>query len=77
MDTVTEKRTAGSGSGPELLAELMNIHQAAEFTGYKSRYLYKLVERGKLRAHRPFGATLIFFRSELIEDLTRNGRAAL
>lgn len=77
MDTVTEKKIAGSGNGPELLAELMNIHQAAEFTGYKARYIYKLVERGRLRAHRPFGAALIFFRSELIEDLTRNGRAGL
>lgn len=77
METVSEKKATKSGSGPDILAELMNIRQAAEFTGYNARYIYKLVERGILRAHRPFGAALIFFRSELIEDLTCNGRAAL
>lgn len=70
-----EEKTVQTAA-PEITggAQLLNIRQAAELTGYRPAYIYKLVKAGKLRASKPFGSALVFVRSELIEDITRNGR---
>lgn len=53
------------------MQNILTIKQVSEITGYSTAYLYKLVQRGRFRAHRPFGYSIVFFKEELMEDLMR------
>lgn len=48
------------------MKEIMNAQEAAEFTGYKLSYLYKLVSEGAIPYLKPRGK-LYFEREELVK----------
>jgi excisionase family DNA binding protein len=53
----------------------MGVSEAAEFTGLKPSYLYKLIHLRKIPHYKPLGGR-VFFRREELEEFIFRGRSA-
>jgi excisionase family DNA binding protein len=53
----------------------LNIAEAAEFTGLKPSYLYKLIHLKRIPHYKPTGGR-VFFRQEELEQFIFRGRSA-
>jgi len=60
---------APSGAPPVL----MGIHEAAEYTGYSPRYIYKLTSEKRIPHYKPQGGRVVF-RLEDLEAFMLRGR---
>ena len=52
----------------------LTVDEAAEFTGFKKSYLYRLSSLGRIPVYRPNGGKIFFRRDELSEFIFRNRR---
>ena len=58
------------------MEQVMSVDSAANFTGLKKSYLYKLCHLGKIPHYKPLGGKLFFKREELEAFIFRGRRAA-
>ncbi|WP_297092210.1 helix-turn-helix domain-containing protein [uncultured Draconibacterium sp.] len=49
---------------------VLNMDEAAEYTGLKKSYLYVLTSENRIPCYRPFGKKIFFKRQELEDFLT-------
>jgi excisionase family DNA binding protein len=54
----------------------MGVSEAAEFTGLKPSYLYKLIHLGKIPCYKPTGGRVFFKREELEQFVFRGKQSA-
>jgi len=47
------------------LKEILNAEEAAEYTGFKKPYVYRLAASGQIKAFKPGGKKLFFCREDL------------
>ena len=52
----------------------LSVREAAEYIGYSTRYVYRLVALNVLPHYTPNGGHIIFNRVELDEWIARNGK---
>lgn len=50
---------------------LMGVREAADFTGYSVRYLYKLTSEKRIPHYKPQGGKVFFKPSELVAFMSR------
>ena len=56
---------------------IISSAEAAELTGYKKSYLYKLVHQKKIPHYKPMGGRVFFKREELESFLLRGRQEAV
>lgn len=54
----------------------LDINEAAIYTGYSKKYLYKMTSEGRIPHYKPQGGKLYFTLEDLDGFLLRNRRAA-
>jgi len=54
----------------------LSIEEAAEFTGLKKNYLYKLIHLKKIPVYKPMGGRVFFKQEELESFIFRNRQGA-
>lgn len=54
----------------------LSVDEAAEFTGYRKSYIYKLMHLGEIPYYRPRGGKAIFLEEELRAFMLRGKRTA-
>ncbi|GHV64188.1 hypothetical protein AGMMS49587_16060 [Spirochaetia bacterium] len=57
----------------ETIQKPLSISEAAEFTGLKTSYLYKLIHLGKIPCYKPTGGR-VFFKQEELETFVFRGK---
>ncbi|GHT83308.1 hypothetical protein FACS1894137_04060 [Spirochaetia bacterium] len=60
----------------EVLQKPLTIDDAAQFTGLKRSYLYKLIHLGKVPCYKPTGGRVFFKQDELEAFIFRGKRSA-
>ena len=58
------------------LRKALSVDEAAEFTGLKKNYIYKLIHQKKIPHYKPMGGRVFFKQDELETFLFRNRQAA-
>jgi excisionase family DNA binding protein len=61
---------------PILTDKPLTIQQAAEFTGFSTAYIYKLVHLKKISCYKPEGGKILFSPDDLKAFVYRNRQAA-